>query len=246
MKLDTVLVACLGLVLTPVLLADEPLRLATSAQHPPFNMLADDGRVIGFDADLVRALCDQIGRKCTLTAVAEAQLVEDLKAGQHDAVIATALPALQGQQGVVYGKPYHSAHVRFIAAAGKEFDATTKGLKLGALAQSASLAYLNETHAGSAEIRVFDDRETLYTELSEGKLDAILDDALVGFNWLVKPDHMGHDFAGEVIDVNLKSAILFRADDTSLREAFDKGLDGLLEKGIYERINRNYFPFKTY
>jgi ABC-type amino acid transport substrate-binding protein len=245
MRSRHIIIALLGAALSCAAQAQESINVATSGQHPPFNAVAEDGRVSGFDADLVRALCDQIEVKCRLKAVDDEQLLAGLKDSQFDAAIATALLALQGQSDVIYSQPYHSAHVRFIARAGEEFDAAAEDLKLGAMQDSASHEYLQQHHARSTQIHVFEQRDAMYAQLADGKLDAILDDALIGFNWLVKPDHMGHDFVGEVIDVNRKSAMVFRSDNTGLRDRFNEGLEMLLSRGIYERINRNYFPFKT-
>ena len=246
MRQSHITVWLLGLLLSLPLQADESVRFAFTGQHPPFSLLNGDGRMTGFDADLVRALCDQAAVNCVLEAANEAELLTGLRDGRHDAVIATALTGLQGQDGVLYGRPYHSAHVRFIASAGDDFDPAVAGVRLAALVGSPADDYLQRHYATSARLRQFEQREAMYNALAEGQLDGLLDDAQIGFNWLVKPGHTGHDFAGDVIDVNLHSAIIFAADQSELRERLDQALDVLRQRGIYQRISGNYFPFKTF
>jgi arginine/ornithine transport system substrate-binding protein len=46
----------------------QPLRIATDVSYPPFSKQNPDGSIVGFDADIARALCDKMKAECELSA----------------------------------------------------------------------------------------------------------------------------------------------------------------------------------
>ncbi|RVD31934.1 transporter substrate-binding domain-containing protein, partial [Mesorhizobium sp. M4A.F.Ca.ET.020.02.1.1] len=39
---------------------EKTLRIGTEGAYPPFNNLAADGQLVGFDVDIAKALCDEM------------------------------------------------------------------------------------------------------------------------------------------------------------------------------------------
>ena len=70
------------------------VRFLTEGDFPPFNYLDDDGVLGGFNVDLARALCNEIGAACDIRVRPWDELLVALKRGEADAVIAghTVLP----------------------------------------------------------------------------------------------------------------------------------------------------------
>ena len=46
--------------------AAEHLRIATEGAYPPFNSIAADGRLVGFDIDMANALCRRMKAGCAI------------------------------------------------------------------------------------------------------------------------------------------------------------------------------------
>ncbi len=67
--------------------AANTIRFATSATYPPFESLDSNNQIVGFDINLVKALCKQIKAQCTVTNQAFDSLIAVLKFKKYDALI---------------------------------------------------------------------------------------------------------------------------------------------------------------
>src|ERR1700759_451108 len=84
----------------PNLTAVPTIRFLTTADFPPFNYRDKSGELIGFNVDLARALCAQIGITCTIQAWPWEQAGKALEDGQGDALIAGV--AMTPENGAIY------------------------------------------------------------------------------------------------------------------------------------------------
>src|SRR5262245_14299211 len=63
------------------------LRVGTSGSQPPLNATTKDGRIIGFDVDLARALAKSMGVRLTLVPIQFSELLPALVNGDVDMVL---------------------------------------------------------------------------------------------------------------------------------------------------------------
>ena len=88
----TALFVCLGLASaqSPVLdriLQSGELKVATSGHQPPFNAISKDGRLMGLEIDLMRALAEAMNVNLNLTTMPFPDLLPALKEGKVDMVL---------------------------------------------------------------------------------------------------------------------------------------------------------------
>ena len=62
--------------------------IATEAAYPPFNDTDASGQIIGFDVDVMNALCAEMHAHCQIIAQDWDGLIPSLLAGKYDAIIA--------------------------------------------------------------------------------------------------------------------------------------------------------------
>ena len=74
--------------LVPNLAAVPNIRFLTTADFPPFNYRDRTGELVGFNVDLSRAICTDLGITCTIQAWPWEQAGRALEDGQGDALIA--------------------------------------------------------------------------------------------------------------------------------------------------------------
>ena len=64
------------------------IRFLTEGDFPPFNYYDDDGVLAGFNVDLARAICLELGTACDIKVRPWEELLLALRRGDADAVIA--------------------------------------------------------------------------------------------------------------------------------------------------------------
>ena len=98
-------------------------RVGLDPSFPPFETLADDGRIVGLDADLAQAIATGWGLEVELVPIGFDGLLDALQAGRVDSVV-SALPFDERQtRNVAYSRPYFEAGIRLAVRAGSEIGA---------------------------------------------------------------------------------------------------------------------------
>ena len=63
------------------------IRVATEGAFPPYNMHAPDGRLIGFEPELLQELSTRMNVKCEMIAQAWDGMIAGLTDGKYDAIM---------------------------------------------------------------------------------------------------------------------------------------------------------------
>ncbi len=231
---------------TPALAA-EKLRIATTGGYPPFNYADEAGEMTGFDVDIARALCAELGAECEVVVEEWERLIPELRAGSFDAVAASMSITEKRRELVSFTERYYSNVVRFVAREGSDFDpADAAGKTIGVARATISSDWLEANLADTATIRLYTGQEELYGDLVAGRLDAMFGDGLGSYAWLQTPEGAGFGFIGEGYRLDEGIGIAVRHEDASLLSRLNGALEAILANGTHERINARYFPFSIY
>ena len=243
--LTTALVLAL-LAATPALAA-ERLRIATTGDYPPFNHVDDAGEIAGFDVDIARALCAELGAECEIVLEEWERLIPELRAGSFDAIAASMSITEKRRELVSFTDRYYSNVVRFVARKGSVFDpADAAGKTIGAARATIASDWLEANLAGTATIELYTEQQGLYGDLVAGRLDAMFGDGLGSYAWLQGAEGAGFEFVGKGYRLDEGIGIAVRHEDASLLSRLNGALEAILANGAYERINARYFPFSIY
>ena len=231
---------------TPTLAA-EKLRIATTGGYPPFTYVEDGGEFAGFDVDIARALCAELGAECEVVLEEWERLIPELRAGSFDAVAASMSITEKRRKLVSFTDRYYSNVVRFVARKGSGFDPADAASKtIGAARATIASDWLEANLAGTATIELYAEQEELNGALVAGRLDAMFGDGLGFYAWLQGPEGAGFEFVGEGYRLDEGIGIAVRHEDASLLSRLNRALEAILANGTYERINARYFPFSIY
>ena len=248
-RLMRLLAAALVLALlaaTPTLAA-ERLRIATTGGYPPFTYVDDAGEVAGFDVDIARALCAELGVECEMVLEEWERLIPELRAGSFDAIAASMSITEKRRELVSFTERYYSNVVRFVARTGSGFDpADAAGTTIGAARATIASDWLEANLAGTATIKLYTGQQELFGDLVAGRLDAMFGDGLGSYAWLQGPESADFAFVGEGYRLDEGIGIAVRHEDASLLQRLNGALEAILANGTYERINARYFPFSIH
>ena len=236
----------IGVLLAAPVFAQDTIRIATEGAYPPFNFIDASGEVKGFDVEIANALCEEMDANCELVTQNWDGIIPGLIAGRYDAIIASMSITPERQEAVSFSEPYYSNKLQFIAPRDSGFGpGDAAGSAIGAQRATIAAQWLEE-NVPDADIRLYDTQENAYLDLESGRLDAVLADVYVSYEWLDSDEGAAYEFKGDPVYDDDKIAVAVRKDDQVLAERFSEAIKAIRADGTYQAINANYFPFDIY
>ena len=226
------------------------LRIAVDANQPPFSDQRDDGDWVGFNIDVMRAVCQRLRTSCSFVPGSIVEVEPLLRARAADLAPGIAITASR-RQNFDFTAPYYVAPSRFVAPRGRALDVSPTGLAgkvVGVQRGSTQAAFAAATYPG-IELRQYGDKTELYLDLALGRLDAVLANTVVArAQFLTTPLGANFDFVGPVLDdpawFGEGVGIAIRRGDTQLLAALNDALREIRADGTYEAIRATYFGFQ--
>ena len=223
--------------------SDAPLhiKIATESSFKPFSYTDADGKLIGYEIELVDALCAQMKAECEVISQDWDGLIPGLNAQKFDAAIAGMSITPERKEVVEFSDPYF--HTGIILIGKKGDDITVDGLKGQPVASQRSTVasqYLQEKHADS-DIKLYDTQDNAYLDLTSGRVRAMMSDKVTGIDWLKTEAGKDYEVKGQEISTSDDAmGIAFRKGDPLVAK-FNKALAELKANGTYDQITGSYF-----
>lgn len=228
------------------------IRFLTEDDYPPMHFQTEDGRLAGFNVDLARAICETLNVSCTVQARRWDTLMDSLREGRGDAVIASVKPSAALRTEFAFSTPYLRTPGRFVARTpGLEpTPGSLAGRSVAVVFNSAHEAYLRDFFP-RATLKGFDDLDRARSALARGEVDLLFGDGLTLALWLNGSDSAGcctfvggpyteSRYFGEGV------AIAMRRNEPVLRRGIDYALRRLAAQGVYAELYLRYFPVGFY
>jgi len=231
------------------------IRFLTDLDYPPFDYAGTDGNPAGFNVDLARLICTEIGTTCTIQARRFDLLLDALndKAG-GDAVIASIASNADTRRLADFSDPYYRTPARFVARTDSPIrdvlPELVEGKKIAVVAGTAHEAFLKEMFT-EAELHPYPNAEAAREALRNKDVDLLFGDGISLAFWLNGSGSNGccafrggpyleSRFFGEGVGIAVK-----RGNDL-LRQALNWALFRLWEKGSYTDLWLRYFPISPF
>jgi polar amino acid transport system substrate-binding protein len=233
---------------TPALAADK-LRIGTEGAYPPFNLIDASGNVVGFDVEIAKALCVKMQAECEIVTSDWDGIIPALNAKKFDFIAASMSITDERKQAVDFTDPYYTNKLQFIASKSAEFktdEASLKGKVIGAQRATIAGTWLEDNLGDVVEVKLYDTQENAYLDLAAGRVDGVLADKFVNWEWLKSDAGKDFEFKGEPVFDNDKIGIAVRKGDEALRSKLNEAINAIVADGTYKQINDKYFPFSIY
>ena len=243
------LAAAATLVFSANAMAAEKLRMGIEAAYPPFNNKDASGQVVGFDKDIGDALCAKMKVECEVVTSDWDGIIPALNAKKFDFLVSSLSITEERKQAVDFTDRYYSNKLQFIAPKNVDFKTDKESLKGKSIGtQRATLAgtWLEDNYGSDIDIKLYDTQENAYLDLTSGRVDAILADKYVNYDWLKTDAGKNYEFKGEPVVESDEIGIAVRKGDDALRNKLNAALKEIIADGTYKKINDKYFPFSIY
>jgi polar amino acid transport system substrate-binding protein len=230
------------------------IRVGTDATYPPFESIDASGKFVGFDIDILNAICDEVKAKCEYVNQDFDGIIPALLAGKFDVIDSSISITDERKKTIDFTNKYYNTPAAIVARK----DAGIKGIGVDDLAGKAIGVQSSTTHANYAQktytksdVKLYPSADQFKLDLVDGRLDAVNDDVVVLTDWLKQPP--GSDccvLVGTIKPVpeihGVGAGFGVRKEDTDLRDLLNKGIAAIRANGKYKEINDKYFKFDAY
>ena len=220
-------------------LADS-VKVGTNAEFPPFEFIADDGSIQGFDIELISAILDLAGIEYSVESMEFDALPAALEAGQIDIAIAGMTISEEKSKSVLFSEPYFSATQKIIVPADSAIN-TVEDIKAG--------MKIGVQLGTTGDIYVTDSMEGIVCERYSKALDAIMDMKNGRLDAVMVDSAPASVFAGEIEGLKVleeklsdeQYGVAVKLENTELMEKINAGLASLKENGKFDELYVKYF-----
>jgi len=229
------------------------IRIGTDATYPPFESIDAGGKFVGFDIEIMNAICDDLKVTCQYINQDFDGIIPALLAGKFDVIDSSISITAERQKTIDFTNKYYNTP----AAIAARKDSDIKGISVDDLAGKTIGVQSSTTHANYAQktytksdIKLYPSADQFKLDLANGRLDAVNDDVVVLTEWVDSPDGACCTIVGTIKPVpeihGLGAGFGVRKEDTDLKDLLNKGIADIRANGTYKTINDKYFKFDAY
>ena len=215
----------------------DPLRWAADAESGApyvFHDPSDQSKLTGYETELMTALAARLGRTPVFVQNDWDGLIPGLQRGLYDVVIDGIEITPEHRAAIDFSSPYYLTDERIAVrrdAVGLDTVAALRGHVVGTLKDTLSERLLER--AGGIALRSYDDETNAYSDLANGRLDAVMLDGPIAQYYAVPDPRL--KLVGAPIG-SLSYGIAIRQDRTALRDEIDAGLAAMRRDGELRTI----------
>ena len=245
--------AAMSLVAGAALADGDTIVFGTDATYPPFESLDAGGKFTGFDIDITNALCDHMKVKCTFVNQDFDGIIPALQAKKFDAIISSMSITPEREKIVDFtNKIYNTPPAIAIPKDSTLKEATDEALKGKTIGAQSSTTHANyaSAHLKDAELKLYPSADEYKLDLSNGRIDAAIDDVVVLSEW-VKSDagnccKMLGTLKSDPVINGVGAGIAIRKGDAALKDKLNAAIAAIRADGTYKKIQDKYFDFDVY
>lgn len=245
------------------------IKIATEGAFPPWNAVDNNGKPIGFDIDVGRALCERAKLTCEFVTQAWDGIIPGLVVGKYDAVMAGMSITEKRKQVIAFSEPYAltsnyvvvekssglpelDTHATIdLSSEGKDggpkllaLKSNLKGKTIGVQGSTNAEAFVRQYFGDDADIRTYDKQDNLNLDLLAGRIDAGLADYSVWKVFLDSKEGASAMLYGPRISGGLFGpgvGIGLRKDETLLADRLNAAIASISADGTLRAISLKWF-----
>jgi ABC-type amino acid transport substrate-binding protein len=224
-------------------LKSKKIRIAVDTTYPPMEFEANDGKVIGLDVDLARALAKILKVEAEFIVMPWDGILAGLQSNRYDIIMSSMNVTPERSQQVNF-VPYLSMGQIFVIkknTAPVKTEADLKGRVIAVQADTTSFNALEEfKKKGIAikEIKAFKGATETFSALKSNQADTVITDEAVGF-YYAGLDNKTFAVSGTAIKPE-PIGIAVKKSDAKLLKALTDAVAAIKKNGEYARIYKEW------
>jgi polar amino acid transport system substrate-binding protein len=212
------------------------LTVGSDTAYPPFEFVDENNQVVGFDIDLLNAICDKVNCGIEVQSTGFDGIFAALAAGEFDLVASAVTITAERAEIVDFTRPYLNAGQIVTVPMGSDVTGPEDlmGLTVGVqLGTTGDLVASDLTEEGA--IQRFETIDLAMVALAQGDLDAVVADGptsaeIVNAQFSDRLMLVGDTFTTEFY------GLAIRKETPEITAAFDAAIEALIEDGSLTEI----------
>lgn len=226
--------------------AEQPkvIKAGMNPDFAPFEFVDKDGKMVGFDVDLIQAVGKQMGAEVQLQNMSFDGLIPALQSGNLDVAISGMTITEERKKSIAFSDPYYKSGLVIVVK--KENDSIKsaedlKGKKLAA--QIGTTGSLTAHKVEGATVTDFNNTPETFLDLKNGGVDAVINDLPVVQYFLKSEEGKDFKMVGELLETEY-TGMGIDPKKKELVADINKALAELKKNGEYEKLYMKWFGTK--
>lgn len=233
---------------TPAPAAEPPaareLVVGTDAVYAPFEFQDAEGRIVGFDIDILNAMAQKAGLTLRFVNTPWEGMFNTLAQGDRDILVSAITITEERRQSMDFSQPYFDA-AQLIAVAKhsqvsrfQDLKSLHVGVQTGTTGDEAVSKLMGKTHP---KLRRFESTPLALKELESGGLDAVVADNGVIAHYVANNSGGRFKAISDPAFPAEQYGFVVRKGQAQLLKQLDDGLAAIRADGSYDRIHARWF-----
>ncbi len=223
--------------------AAETLKVATSADFPPYESYNEKNEVVGFDIDIMNALAADMGVKLEWQYMNFDEIDDAIKSGKADCAISAIGITKERMEKYEFSKPYHMSG-QGILINKKDIDTIhgfrdlqgkTSCVEDGSLAEELLGKYKD------IKFKKYNTTVDLFKALDNKECDAVVSASPVLLNQIRLTGRKDIKMLDDIQQLT-SDGIIVKKGNTALIERINTSLKNIKKSGTYAKIFKYWFP----
>jgi polar amino acid transport system substrate-binding protein len=233
--------------------AEDTIRFGIAAEpYPPFTSKDASGKWVGFEVDLMDAICAKLKTKCDIVEVAWDGIIPALQAKKFDVIWSSMSITEKRKETIDFTDSYYLTPVVMIGAKSMSYNIdyknpeSLKGKIIGVQTGTIHAQFVQTYFGSAATVKTYDTQDSVNADLAAGRIDIDMANSLTLADFL-KTD-AGKEFEVKwtapkdpIFGVGVGGGIL--KGNTELKDKLNKALAAIRADGTYNAIAKKYFDF---
>ncbi|MET1028529.1 MAG: transporter substrate-binding domain-containing protein [Dongiaceae bacterium] len=234
--------------------------------YPPFASQDSAGKWVGFEVDLMDAVCEAMKAKCELVPIAWDGIIPALNEKKIDVIWASMSITDERKQVIDFTDKYYNSPAVIIGPKGDGVKigvaddpdgkggkianpADAKGKIIGVQTSTIHANYIQKYFGKDAEIKVYDTQDNANADLVAGRVDLVMADSVALADFLKSDQGKNMEVKVTIPDNPLLGAGVgggLRKGDDALKAQLNEAIKAVRASGKYDEIGKKYFNFDIY
>lgn len=226
------------------------LKFGIAAEpYPPFTSKDASGKWVGWEVDMMNAVCAEMKEKCEIVEVAWDGIIPALTSKQIDVIFSSMSITDERKKTIDFSDMYYNTPSNLIGQKDGDTDITPAHLKgkiLGVQVSTTHERYAQKYFgAAGAEIKTYSTQDEANNDLAAGRVDYVQADS-TALDAFLKSDQgkqcceLKGTVPEDTVVLGMGVGAGVRQDDTALKDKINAAIAELAKQKKFAEITKNY------